>query len=351
MLSDMSSAHVHQITNAGARVLVAKQVLRAPLPDGGALALVRKRPVGGAPRGAVVLLHGLGQNRYSWHLDQRSLSAFLVDRGYDVFNLEMRGHGRSRGFGSASPQGFEDYAERDLPAALDAIRKVGHERVFLLGHSLGGAVAYAAAGATPERFRGVVTVSGVFAWGGGTRALSAFARLLHRAQRTHGRLGLRGGMPLRLDLVGRSMAAGLTMMENAWFLLPAEAWTPGSIERPILHQWLTRAFDRTSGSVLAQMARWARTGSFNDNGEQRDYAQAWSRCGVPTLILAGDRDKLAHPWSDVKPAFDASSARDRTYRCFGWASDGEQYGHVDLLVGRRAPHVVWPLIAEWLDAH
>jgi poly[(R)-3-hydroxyalkanoate] polymerase subunit PhaC len=336
---------VEQVTHGPRRVQVVKQVLLVPLPHGGDqhLALVRKRPPGGqAPRGALLLVHGLAQNRYNWHLKRRSFSAYLASRGWDVFNLELRGHGRSRRLGARIPTSFEDYVDRDVPAALDVMATLGHDRPFVVGHSLGGAIAYAVAGHHPARLGGVVSLSGVFRWGSATRMVSFLSRVLHRTDRAHRLLRLGAGVPFPLELVGSLLSRRPSLAESA--LCPLHAWAKGSVEDDVLSEWLARGFDRTSGSVVTLMGRWARQGVFTDTAGDHDYAQAWARSGVPVLVIGGGRDRLAHADHDVRPAFLASTASDRTYRCF------ESYGHIDLVHGRRAPHEVWPCVAEWLEA-
>ena len=83
---------VEQLAVPGELVRVRKQHLRLD----GRLALVRKvLPCGGGP--PVVLVHGFAQNRYTWHSSGRSMSAWLAAQGFDVYVLELRGHGRCDG--------------------------------------------------------------------------------------------------------------------------------------------------------------------------------------------------------------------------------------------------------------
>ena len=90
-LQTVSVEDVDQLTHDGASVRLRKE--RLLLDD--RIAIVRKRLPGSAgPR--VVLVHGFAQNRYSWHLSRRSLSAWLAGEGFDVLNLELPGHGNSR---------------------------------------------------------------------------------------------------------------------------------------------------------------------------------------------------------------------------------------------------------------
>src|ERR1700712_2381436 len=47
-------------------------------------------PPSAAPcRAAVLLIHGFGQNRYTWHTSRRSFANFLAAEGFDVFNLDL----------------------------------------------------------------------------------------------------------------------------------------------------------------------------------------------------------------------------------------------------------------------
>ena len=86
------------------------------------IAMVRKRLVGQREtRGAVLLIHGFGQNRYTWHTSRRSFVNYLAVSGFDVFNLELRGRGRSRKFGARDDTGFDDYIREDVPAGALAV--------------------------------------------------------------------------------------------------------------------------------------------------------------------------------------------------------------------------------------
>ena len=342
---------LEQVVDGIQRVRLRKEIVEAPLPGAGRLALVRKRPMEEPARGAVLAIHGFAQNRYTWHLNTRSLTAYLVSRGYDVFNLDLRGHGRSRDFGAPLPETFEQHVDEDIPAAVAAMARLGHERLFLLGHSLGGAVSYASAPRLDARLRGVITIAGVFRWGQGARVIAALTSVLHWADRVHRFVHAGRGPTLRLDLVGRFISKNIDAFESGRMILPLTGWAKDSIERPILKEWLAKAFDRTSGSVLALMGRWAHTGRFCDSRGACDYASEWASARAPLLVIAGDDDQLADAANDVRPAYQVSRSPDRSYRLFGRAADGVPFGHVDLLIGREAPRKVWPAISSWLDAH
>src|SRR5688572_2454984 len=133
---------VDQIIDGDQRGTFLKQVVMTPGAQ--PLGMVRKRLPPPAPtRGAVMLVHGFGQNRYTWHVPRRSFANHLASHAWDVFNVDLRGHGRSGRFGASSPSVFDEYIREDLPACIaEAARLSGHSRVFLVGHSMGGLIAY-----------------------------------------------------------------------------------------------------------------------------------------------------------------------------------------------------------------
>src|ERR1700712_3655076 len=82
-----------------------------------------------APRGVVVLVHGLGEhiNRYD-HVAHR-----LAAQGFDVVGYDHRGHGRSPGARGGAPSELALCA--DLGHVLRAVRERFTGPLVLLGHS------------------------------------------------------------------------------------------------------------------------------------------------------------------------------------------------------------------------
>lgn len=76
----------------------------------------------------ILMLHGGGQNRHSWH----KTGQILADRGYHVVALDTRGHGDS----DRSPGA--DYAIETLAADALAVIEVIGRPVALIGASMGG---------------------------------------------------------------------------------------------------------------------------------------------------------------------------------------------------------------------
>jgi polyhydroxyalkanoate synthase len=128
---------VDQVIDRGVRASFRKEIVVTPGPV--PLAMVRKRSTtaDAGSLGPVLLVHGFGQNRYAWHLPSRSLANHLARAGFDVFNLDLRGHGRSRQMGARMSRGVSDYIDEDLPLAVEEIqRHAGKVPVFLVWPSL-----------------------------------------------------------------------------------------------------------------------------------------------------------------------------------------------------------------------
>jgi pimeloyl-ACP methyl ester carboxylesterase len=280
----------------------------------------------------VVLLHGFAQNRYTWHTSKRSFSAWLAQEGFDTWNVELPGHGESRAAGT--PPDFEAYATA-VEDALTAIEAHTGQRAFVVGHSLGGAVAYAVA--TRRPVRGVVGIGALFRFAAANPALRALCHLTEAL-----RVGPLGKLQVRTRLAGRVLARLYSLSDIAGYALPVSGWAPGSIEEDVLAERLERGFDWTSAAVWFEMARWGARGRFAHEG-------AWKQCEVPVLVTAGDLDHLALP-EEARLAYDLSGSRDRTWRAFGLEDTGHRWGHLDLVLGRHAPAHVWPFVADWLRA-
>jgi len=93
-----------------------------------------------APRAIIVVSHGLAEHggRYA------GLASRLVEKGYAVYALDHRGHGRSSGR-RANIDRF-DYLVSDLGTFIGrAQREHPDTPVILFGHSMGGAIALACA--------------------------------------------------------------------------------------------------------------------------------------------------------------------------------------------------------------
>ena len=203
------------------------RLLKSRLRLGSRLSVVRKRLPGveGPP---VVLVHGFAQNRYTWHSSHRSMSAWLASQGLDVYTIDLRGHGNSRE--SGSPTRFADYVD-DAAELAEALG----QPAFWVGHSLGGAVAYALATQAPVR--GVVGIGAIYHFAQHNRVVNWLTRASHLARAR----GVFGALSVRTRLAGRVMGRLYGISDIAGYAFPVSGWAPGSLEPELLAERLERA--------------------------------------------------------------------------------------------------------------
>jgi pimeloyl-ACP methyl ester carboxylesterase len=332
---------VEQVIDRDRRARLVMEIRAAPL-GAGALGLVRTRPEARPPRAAVLLIHGYAQNRHAWHLSRRSFQAYLAEAGYDVWAIDLRGAGRSRALGAPPARHFEDFVREDVPRALETIEAAsGARTAFLVGHSLGAAVACSVAGRHPERVRGVVTLAGLYFFGRKNRfvrALGAAASALAAVSP----VGLPEDLPLPTAHVGRLLALSRAAWDSPLSaLLPLHAWAPGSIEPRIIVESVRRSFEPATLGVTLALAAMALGGRFCDRGGRCLLAPFEER-RLPLFVACGEADSIIAP-ADARGAYDRSRSPDRSLACF------QGFGHIDLIMGREAPRVVWPAVRRWLD--
>jgi pimeloyl-ACP methyl ester carboxylesterase len=101
----------------------------------------------GAP--ALLLLHGFGSSLQAW--DDWSLK---LEQKYRVIRLDLPGFGLT----GASPA--NDYSEeKDLAILTHFVDKLGLEKFSVVGHSMGGKMAWSLAASQPERVQALVLMA------------------------------------------------------------------------------------------------------------------------------------------------------------------------------------------------
>jgi pimeloyl-ACP methyl ester carboxylesterase len=163
-----------------------------------------------APRDAIVFHHGIGAGAALWS----GWLPHLVDR-YRAVSFDMRGCGRSH----IPPSGFKwslDNMVEDLFAVVDA---AGLRRFHLVGESIGGTVALAAAIARQERIA-TLTVSNGAHLGASIQRVETWRKQLDE-----------GGVKAWSDafMPDRFHAGALSPERWAWFASQQERWSRESI--------------------------------------------------------------------------------------------------------------------------
>ncbi len=309
---------------------ITSERLHAVTDDGWRLALFRLRGAHTTRRHPVVCCHGLAANHLAFDVaEEVSIARHLAARGYEVYLVELRGHGASERprWGWA----FEHYLVHDVPAVL---ARVG--RAHWIGHSMGGILALAHLASGGERLASVVTVGSALDY---SHSKSGFHRLL----------------PLRraLDLLPAVPVHNLARLSAHLGPLPNpyerfNVWT-SNVDRGLWRKICREGFHPVSPPVMGQLATAMLPGGLcSVRGEP--FLPRLAGVRTPVLALAGSRDAQCPPDAVAKTVAALGGAG--TLRVFGREhGEVDHYGHFDLLMGRRAKHEVYPHVDAWLDRH
>jgi pimeloyl-ACP methyl ester carboxylesterase len=347
------------VSGFAARLAGALGISRDPHPaelhwahtrDGVRLALWRRRPMRlDKRRMPVFLCHGLGSNRADLDYPGRqSLARFLRDRGHDAWVVELRGAGRSSrpkrprhrfGYGWL----MDDYVAHDVPAAIARVRELtGQPAVHWVGHSMGGMLAYPLLEQCDRALvRSCVTVGA-----------PSMARL---KSETHD-LAMRAIKLLRYAPVlpnrhgGRALAPLVPVLRPiVERVLGDFLYNPENIDDATLAQLLRHAVENVPATLVGQFGDW-----YAEKGERTTYgtftiSENLHRIEAPLLVIAGSIDRLTPP-EDLRAVYDRVSSREKEFLVVGRESGASrEYGHVDLILGERAPEDVFPAIARWIE--
>lgn len=344
----MIRAKIHTKTvNGDKTVRFYKRLHEVITDDGMNLIMTQKTPVGKKALAPVMLVHGLGQNRFSWTLTKRSLENYLVSLGFTTFNVELRGHGLSRANGADYPDKFEAYLEHDIPAFISEIRQItGQKKMFYIGHSLGGAISYCLGARFQDSLLGIISIAGPFTMAQGNIVLQAVAKIGALTFKVLP-MKLIHSSPFYLDYLGILARFGLFALDSRANIFPIQVWYPGSMERDILVERIVKGFDRTSIGVARLLVDWAASGKLHGTGGKKDFEENIVDLKAPILFINGDRDYGVPP-SSVKQAWEKTGSDDKMFLVFGKKNTGVHWGHCDLIFGKDAPAQVWPVIGVWL---
>ena len=217
----------------------------------------------------VVLVHGWTCALRFWTLQIQELA-----RDFRVIASDLRGHGSS-GMPADRDYSTDAFAD-DLDAVLRAALRPG-ERAVVAGHSLGGMTVVACAARHPERLRDSIAAAALVATGMGDLVSES--------------LVLR--TPRRL---GRVKAAVGRRMLSASAPLPRRS-TPIS-HRAIRYVTLSRSASPAAVAFCEEIVLACRNdvrAACGGTLSALDLREAVAHLDVPTVVLAGERDKLTPP--------------------------------------------------------
>lgn len=284
----------------------------------------------------VLIVPGYGMNAFIFGFHPRGtpMAGTIAEAGHEVWAVNLRAQGPSRPDRKGAPgPSMRAYADTDLTAAIAGVlsrSESDHDRVQLIGCSLGGSIAYAHLALRPDhRVGGVIAIGAPLRW-----------------TSVHPLLGVAFKSP---------KLAGLVRVSNvrrfAKAAVPAIVRVPGVLT-PYMNTshvdlstlpTLVRTIEDPHPRVNRDIALWIAQRDLVLRGV--DVTRRLSGVDVPLLVVAANRDGIV-PDATALSVLDAWGGKDIEVLRVGDAS--RWYAHADLFVGDHAPDDVFAPLIAWL---
>ncbi len=336
--------------------------------DGWTLSLYRYMPNRIKKREPIILCHGFNYNNYFWDLDEKhSLAKFLKKRGYDVWVINLRGSGDSSKPALSDlrsitklqlekiPQilfrapmnidkfdwTIDDHIHKDLPAIIDFVKsETGKPQVTWIGHSMGGMVMYAYLETEePKNIKKFV-------------AVGPLINVKQPPDQTLAAIAAQKPITDASLLINTTVAYQLRNLTLGTIKLPWEElfYNKENMDDITAINMFRIAIDDTAPGVIAQFSDIIKNGDFKSFDKKFNYTQNLNRIRVPILFVAGSKDKLGTV-ETMQYAYEHISSTDKELHIFSKANGySADYGHCDLILGKKSEKEIYNYIYRWLEA-
>ena len=287
----------------------------------------------------ILLAHGISSNHRFWDLNETlSVSRYLHRQGYDVWNLDFRGHGLANTTSQRQKrQGWtiDTYGEYDLSAAIDHIHRTRNQPVGFIGHSLSGmAMAVYLSIHGQQKLSGLIIVASPMDFG--------HPDPIWFLAKTGARISFWG-------INTAWLAKLISYIPKTPFGIENLIWNPQNIGPNIRKQLLQEIVSPMTRKELNQLARTLTGQSFTSMDNRKDYRKNLQKITLPSLFIAGRKDHIV-PADRVMAYHDSMGGAQKTFivvsKAEGFSAD---YGHLGYALGKNAPTEVYPLLYEWLQ--
>ncbi len=298
----------------------------------------RKGRTGGQP---VLLVHGANANQYNFTVPEGiSLVAYLVERGYDCWTVDLRGCRSSvppfeRNRGQVST---DDFLNDDIPTAIRYIQQeTGYARIHYVGHSLGGMLLYAYA----LKFGTDAIASGVTLGAPlGFEGLSP-----HRSPLLFKLAGL---YPALSGIVIRGFIPFVSFFRINPGMFPTNM---RNIAKTMNTGHFYRMLEDPLPGVLDDLSRWVNHSGWRMDEDNLNVLDGLNQLDFPLFALYAPLDPFVSI-SKAREFFEAlPSADKRMLECSKEKGFKNDYNHCDLAFGHNGAREIFGPIARWFETH
>jgi polyhydroxyalkanoate synthase len=299
-----------------------------------------------APSGLVVLLVPAPIKRwYIWDLEPEvSVVRRCLEHGLRVFLAEWVDPGPDE-----QEWGLEHYADGLLAKCVEAVAaETGEQRVFLVGHSLGGTLAAICAARSPDVVAGIALLEAPLHFGSDA---GAFAPLVAISPHAGWLWTTPYGTPGSFISSVSSMAAPVSFLLERYVDLARSLPSPSMLATHLrVERWTLDEFalpGRLFEEVVERLYR--RDELMAGTLSVRGRCVGPATLTVPMLNVIDPRSEVIPPRS-ILP-FHHAAASPRKELMYYQGDVGVALQHVGVLVGRNAHQRLWPALLEWITSY
>jgi pimeloyl-ACP methyl ester carboxylesterase len=340
--------------------------------DGVALKLKRYVNEGGQP---ILLAHGFTGNGLEFDLPHRkhNLALYLAERGYDVWISSFRGCGREPYMCEIDDWGHsvDHLAALDAPALVKGIADATGRKPIWIGHSMGGIVLYLyLLGAkmtrdtsgfkvtidsdlAAERNRSIlggITIGSppAFHYGGAVwldKLLSLpfsdiNSKLLIRYFDALNRISPKLPVSLMGDFVARFPRLGRVMAKKS--PVATALYNTDNVDADVGYSLLRIASDNVSTRMTNQILFLSKDPDLRDYHGECNYTAGMHTITAPLFFITGTKDFVGAD-NVLGYGYERVASDPKRFECYA------DYGHTDLVMGKRVYEEVYPDILEWIE--
>ncbi len=315
---------------------------RVDTDDGWSIHLQRYQPAADGDCAPVLFVHGMGANRYNFDLNPRhSLARAVAAAGFDSWVIELRGRGLSPvPEGVRADWNFEDFLQHDLRRAVAFIRGETGRPIHWVGHSMGGMLGVAYAQVFGQADLGSLTLFATPLMFGRRQVMvrlwGTFAQV-HRLLPT-----------MDQEKWGRRMLPLMSRSSKALDFFMRYLANPDNVDDETIPEIFGKLVTNEAPSIVLQFSDWVRAGEIRSADKAFSYTQGLTRVSLPCLFITGINDRMAPPTYTRRQIKRLGSDQVRLLVLSRKAGFSADYGHGDLMIGKRAPEEVYPVVIDWL---
>lgn len=287
-------------------------------------------------RRPVLIVPGYGMNSYifSFHPRGESLEGSLVQGGFEVWRVDLRGQGRSVSVGGSNTFGLADLAATDLRAAVAAVverSRTGSDRADVIGASLGGTIVFLHTALVPDHRVGAIVAMGTpVRW----IDVHPVVRLAFASPSLVGLVHIKGTRKIA------ELALPHVLKRTPWLL--SIYLNAGSTDLDALAE-MVKTVEDPNRHVNREIAQWIRDRDLIVRGVNLSHAIRSLR--MPLLCVLARGDGIVPPRT-AELCFKTVASEDKALLEVGDADLA--MAHADMFVSREASARVFEPIGRWL---